>query len=243
MRLTVLGCWGAYPNPGDATSGYLLQTDKHNYLLDCGSGVLANLFKHIDKAELDAVFISHFHHDHSCDLGCLQYASRFVKVLKQRNTPLPIYANKSSSRFSDLTYEEYTIGKEIAPEIALDLDNLKITFKKTVHSEYNLAMRFEYNGRILVYTGDLGPESDLVDFCSEADLLICETSLFEHESGLFPGHMTTREAAEMAQKAKAKKLLITHFPHLGDITAMPAEVKKYFNGTVYQAQTNKTYEI
>ena len=59
MQITVLGRWGAYPNPGEATSGYLLQTDKHNILLDCGSGVLTNLLKHINKEDLHAAFISH----------------------------------------------------------------------------------------------------------------------------------------------------------------------------------------
>lgn len=243
MKVTVLGCWGAYPNPGEATSGYLLQTDKHNILLDCGSGVLTNLFQCINKEDIDAVFISHFHHDHSCDIGCLQYASKFAMVFKKRHIPLPIYANTKSPRFADLSFEEYTVGKEISPNISLDLEGLKVTFKETVHREYNLAMRFEYKGQVLVYTGDLGPETGLASFCTGADLIICETSLFEHESGLFPGHMTTRETAEMAQSAGAKKLMLTHFPHLGNITTMPAEAAKYFKGTIHLAEMNKFYEV
>ncbi|KUO66988.1 MAG: MBL fold metallo-hydrolase [Gracilibacter sp. BRH_c7a] len=242
MRITVLGCWGAYPQPGEATSGYLLQTDKHNILLDCGSGVLANLFKFINKEDLDAAIISHFHHDHSADIGCLQYASKFAMVFKKRDVPLPIYANTKSNRFADLTYEEYTVGKEISPNISLDLDGLKVSFRETVHREYNLAMRLEYEGKVLIYTGDLGPETDLASFCTGADLIICETSLFEHESGLFPGHMTTRETAEMAQKAGAKKLILTHFPHVGNIRTMPTEAAKYFTGIIHLAEINKVFE-
>lgn len=243
MRITVLGCWGAYPNPGEATSGYLLQTDKHNILLDCGSGVLANLLKCINKEDIDAVFISHFHHDHSSDIGCLQYASKFAKVFKQRDLPLSIYANNKSDRFADLSFDEYTVGKAISPDVSLDLDGLKVTFRETVHREYNLAMRFEYKDKVLIYTGDLGPETDLASFCTGADLIICETSLFEHESGLFPGHMTTKETAEMAQSAGAKKLILTHFPHVGDITTMPTEAAKYFSGTIHLAEINRVYEI
>ncbi len=243
MKITVLGCWGAYPKPGEATSGYLLQTDKHNILLDCGSGVLVNLFKCINKEDLDAVFISHFHHDHSSDIGCLQYASKFAMVFKKRAIPLPIYANNKSNRFADLSLEKYTEGKQISPNTSLDLDGLKVSFKETVHREYNLAMRFEYNGQVLIYTGDLGPETDLAIFCTGADFIICETSLFEHESGLVPGHMTTKETAEMAQSAGAKKLMLTHFPHVGDITTMPTEAAKYFSGTIYLAEINREYLI
>ena len=243
MQITVLGRWGAYPNPGEATSGYLLQTDKHNILLDCGSGVLTNLLKHINKEDLHAAFISHFHHDHTSDIGCLQYASKFAIMFKKRDLPLSIYANNKSPHFPNLSFEEYTVGKEISPDISLELEGLKVSFRETVHREYNLAMKFEYEGKVLIYTGDLGPETDFGDFCLDADLIICETSLFEHESGLFPGHMTTKEAAQMAQNAGAKKLLLTHFPHLGDITTMPAEASKYFNGTIYLAEINKAYDV
>ena len=40
MKVTVLGYYGGYPDNGIATSGYLIQTEKINLLLDCGSGVL-----------------------------------------------------------------------------------------------------------------------------------------------------------------------------------------------------------
>lgn len=243
MKLIVLGRWGAYPKAGEATSGYLLLTGKHKILLDCGSGVLSNLFKHIGKGELDAVFLSHFHYDHCADLGCLLYASKFALTFKERNNPLPVYASKHSSYFSGLTFGEYTEGIEIKHGETLDLNGLKISFHHTVHDEYNLAMRFEYQGRILVYTGDLGPKSALGGFCKGADMLICETSLFEHEQGLFAGHMTTRDAGKLAEDSKVKKLLITHFPQAGDITKMPAEVKKYFKGTVFAAEMNKIYEV
>lgn len=243
MKLTVLGRWGAYPEAGEATAGYLLQTDQHHILLDCGSGVLANLLKHIRPYQLDAVFLSHYHHDHCADIGCLTYASKFALHFKKRVQPLLIYGNSQSPRFSDLTFREYTVGKEINPEICIDVKGMKVSFFQTVHEEYNLAMRFEYRNKVLVYTGDLGPATEIAGFCSGADLLVCETSLFEHEGGLFPGHMTTKETAELARKAQAKALLLTHFPHLGDLQKMPGEAEKYFNGPVFLAEINKTFTI
>ncbi|NLI93623.1 MAG: MBL fold metallo-hydrolase [Peptococcaceae bacterium] len=243
MKLTVLGRWGAYPAPGEATSGYLLETDRHKVLVDCGSGVLANLFKLIRQEELDALFLSHYHYDHSADLGCLQYAMKIAMGFKRRSQPLPIYGNNRSSRYSELSYREYTVGKEIHPDTIVDLSGLKVTFYQTVHEEYNLAMRFEYEGKVLVYTGDLGPATQIAEFCKGADLLICETSLFEHEEGLFPGHMTTKQAGELAEKAGVKELLLTHFPHIGEIQKMPSEAAKYFQGQVWPAEINKSYGL
>lgn len=243
MKITVLGCWGAYPKAGEATSGYLLQTDKHNILLDCGSGVLANLFRHIRPEEIDAVFLSHFHHDHCADLGCLSYASRFAMVFKRRANPMPIYAGNKNPHFSELNYKEYTVGKEINPNSSVDMDGLRVTFFQTVHEEYNLAMRFEYNGKVLVYTGDLGPTTPLIDFSKGADLIICESSLFAHEEGMFSGHMTSKESAELADKAGAKALMLTHFPHLGDINKMAEEAARYYNGVIVFAEVNKTITL
>jgi ribonuclease BN (tRNA processing enzyme) len=243
MKITVLGRWGAYPEAGEATAGYLLETDQHKVLLDCGSGVLANLFRHVRHEELDAVFLSHYHYDHSADIGCLLYASKFAIHFKKRPEPLPIYAHRQSERFSDLTFKEYTIAKEINPDTTVDLNGMKVTFFQTVHEAYNLAMRFEYAGQVFVYTGDLGPATQIEHFCSGADLMVCETSLFEHESGLFPGHMSTKETAELANKAGVRELLLTHFPHIGDIHNMPKEASKYFSGKVFLAEINKSYQF
>lgn len=243
MKLTVLGKWGAYPEAGESTAGYLLQTDRHSVLIDCGSGVLSRLFTIISSEKLDGVFISHFHHDHTADLGCLGYASKIAKALQKRQEPLQIFAPAKSNRFLELTQKDHTIGIETKSEEQIDLNGLSVSFKDTVHEEHNLAMRFEYQGKILVYTGDMGPASDLDNFCRGADLLIGETSLYENEEGLFSGHMTSKETALLAEESGVQKLLLTHFPHTGDINRMLSEAAKYFSGEVYLAEIGQEYII
>jgi ribonuclease BN (tRNA processing enzyme) len=243
MKLTVLGRWGAYPEAGEATSGYLLQTDRHNLLLDCGSGILAKLLYHVRQEELDAVFISHFHHDHAADLGCLSYAVKIAMDLKKRQKPLEIYAPDKSRRFAELSFGAYTVGKAVQPGTSVNLNGLTVDFCATVHEEYNLAMRIMYQGKVLVYTGDLGPTTDIREFCRGADLMVCESSLYEHEKGFSPGHLTTEEAARLAAEAGVKSLMLTHFPHAGDIREMPAEAAKFYPGKIYLAEINKTLKL
>lgn len=74
MKLTVIGCYGGFPAAGEATSGYLFESNGFRLLVDCGSGVLSKLQQYIDIEELDAVLLSHYHHDHIADIGPLQYA-------------------------------------------------------------------------------------------------------------------------------------------------------------------------
>ena len=68
MRLTVIGSSPAWPNPGSAHSGYMLEADGSRVLLDCGPGVLGRLREHAKWPDIDAIAITHFHLDHWGDL-------------------------------------------------------------------------------------------------------------------------------------------------------------------------------
>ena len=82
MKMTVVGFWGGFPEAGEATSGYLFEHDGFRLLVDCGSGVLAQLQKYITPSDIDAVVLSHYHHDHVADIGVLQYARLITSATK-----------------------------------------------------------------------------------------------------------------------------------------------------------------
>ena len=65
MRLTVIGSSPAWPNPGGACSGYLVE---RRLLLDCGPGVLAKLREREPWPTVGAIAITHLHLDHWGDL-------------------------------------------------------------------------------------------------------------------------------------------------------------------------------
>src|SRR6059058_6004311 len=67
VKVIVVGCSPAWPNPGGAQSGYLVEGDGR-LLLDCGPGVLARLRATDGWPRVDAVVITHFHLDHWGDL-------------------------------------------------------------------------------------------------------------------------------------------------------------------------------
>ena len=81
MKLTVLGPCGGFPAAGEATSGYLLELDGRHILIDCGSGVLSNLFRFISLDQLDAVILTHLHTDHICDIPMLKQA---IELYRQK---------------------------------------------------------------------------------------------------------------------------------------------------------------
>ena len=66
--MRIVGCSPAWPNPGGAQSGYLVEDDGRRVLLDCGPGVLARLREWEEWPRVDAIAITHWHLDHWGDL-------------------------------------------------------------------------------------------------------------------------------------------------------------------------------
>src|SRR5215210_7995966 len=59
VKLNVVGCSPAWPNPGGAQSGYLLESDDGGrLLLDCGPGVLARLRERAPWPKVNAIAIT-----------------------------------------------------------------------------------------------------------------------------------------------------------------------------------------
>ncbi len=89
MRLTVLGSCGAWPQAGQACSGFLAEHGGFRLLAGLGYAVAPRLLEKATADQVDAVFISHGHPDHCADLSPLLWA----RVLGgDRPPPLPVYA-------------------------------------------------------------------------------------------------------------------------------------------------------
>ena len=89
MRLTVLGGCGAWPEAGQACSGFLLEHDGFRLLADLGYATVPRLLERVTADQVDAVFISHGHPDHCADLNPLLRA----RALREDPAPpLPVYA-------------------------------------------------------------------------------------------------------------------------------------------------------
>lgn len=67
-------------------------------------------------------------------------------------------------------------------------------------------------GTRLVHVGDCGQTEDLDGACNEADALVIEATYLEVEAEMAHqfGHLTARQAAELAGRAGVRRLLLTH---------------------------------
>ncbi|MFH1780199.1 MAG: ribonuclease Z [Candidatus Micrarchaeota archaeon] len=94
---------------------------------------------------------------------------------------------------------------------------------------------FVEKGKKIVFSGDTEYCVELAKAASEADLLVLDSSFSLTDKALAreKKHLTAGEAALLAKKAKAKKLLLTHFSHrYPDRGVLVNEAKKEFKNTV-----------
>ncbi len=229
MKVRIIGRWGAYPAAGEASASYLLEAGDRQLLLDCGSGALSALQRFVPLSELSSVVISHHHHDHVADLGCLQYACLVETDLMKRQRPLRILLPREKEGDWPLKEMKGTYAEGISHTASLTEENgLRLRFFQTDHDGYCLGMRIEAEGRVLVYTADTRYNEALLPWLQDADLLIAESSFYNGQEAARYGHMTAAEAARLAAKAGAKRLVLTHLPHFGELSLLREEAAAEF---------------
>lgn len=244
MKLTVVGYWGGFPQANTASSGYLLEDNGFKLLIDCGSAVLSKLQQFVNIMDLDAVILSHYHHDHVADIGPLQYARMIHTLLGNGDQQLPIYGHASDDQgLNSLTRLPYTKGFAYNPEEELKLGPFTIQFMETKHPAICYAMRITNGKKTIVYTADSSYLSDFIDFSSKADLFICECNLYADQDGSSMGHMTSSEAGTIAKEAQVQKMLLTHLPHFGNHRKLVTEAKAIYKGSVELASEGWALEL
>lgn len=217
MRVHVLGSSGGYAVPGNPCSGFLLEQGEARIWMDAGPGTLAEVQRIVPVERLDAIVVSHVHADHCADLFTLYVALRF-RIEGALRKPLwaPREVWEVVPRFLDptgggaLKLEEAFDFHPLEDGAEAEIQGVRFRCARTDHPVYTLALRAETGGSTLAYTADTGPGADLSGLARDADLFLCEATYQEAAMGA-PVHLSARQAAELARKAGARKLALTHF--------------------------------
>ncbi len=224
MRFTVVGCSPAWPNPGEAHSGYLVQNGDGRLLLDCGPGVLGKLRERDGGwPRVDAVVVTHWHLDHWGDLVPWVWGSLFG--LGQATDPPELWVPEGGvaqlASFGEQlgTPEMFELAfrpREYAERVEFETAaGLRITPVRVPH--YTLAtfaLRVTDGTQTLTYSGDSAPSDALVEAARDADLFVCEATLErgELDNPELRGHLSADEAVDAFGASGARRLLLTHRP-------------------------------
>ena len=231
MRLTVLGGCGAWPEAGQACSGYLIEHDGFRLVVDLGYATVPRLLASVGAGDVDAVYISHGHPDHCADLNPLLRA----RALAGRPpAPLPVYAPAGAldavlalDRPETLagSYDVRTVGAGETVQIGPFAAEARLL----PHWLPNLGLRLTAAGLTVAYTGDTGPSDEVVKLARDADLLIAEATYLDPvPSDARPYLSSAQVAGRQAAAAGAGRVLLTHlWPGTDDAAALAASAAAY----------------
>lgn len=206
------------------SSAYLLRHGGTTVLVDCGPGAAVALDRADLLGHLDAVLITHEHADHAADLIGLAYARRFPDPLDQ----IPLYAPPSTLdtllKLDDLFAVPtlpamgHTIRSAFEPH-ALPLDGrnqhlgtLSVASFPARHAVQSAALRFTLDDQTITFSSDTTRCDGLLEAAHAATLLLCEATYLDAPADelVNHGHLTPRQAGEIAAETNAATLALTH---------------------------------
>jgi ribonuclease BN (tRNA processing enzyme) len=219
VRLTVIGSSPAWPNPGSAQSGYLLETDDpspRRLLLDCGPGVLPRL-RELGWMDVDAIAITHFHLDHWGDLVPWAWLRAYgpdrdrpkpeLWVPPEGEAELRLFAERWG--LPAMFHEAFDV-REFPDAAPFAAAGFTVEPRRVEH--YGLrayGFRASQNGAVLAYSGDSAPGEALADLARGADLFLVEATLASGDRDGTPrGHLSADEALAAADGP----VVLTHRP-------------------------------
>jgi ribonuclease BN (tRNA processing enzyme) len=226
----------------------LLRTGGSALAIDFGSGAFSRVREEIDPSLLDAVVISHMHADHFFDLVPLRYALRYEM---ERSEPLPVYlppggigvaqtVGKPLKETADF-YAGVLALDEYSPDRALEIGGCTIRFAPTVHYVPAFAMRIETPDGVLAYSADTAPCDAVCAAAAGAEIFLCEAALGPggKEDGR-RGHLNAGEAGELARRARAQHLVITHYSASARPNDLRDAAARSFSGPITVADDGMT---
>ena len=216
--------------------------------------------------DIDDVFYTHLHNDHINDLGAIIWSNNYgikrkkalniygpkgfkeyfkiliEKILKPKKLNYGINVKEMWNGsiikipINEKNNKKFSISNKINKNLMMDKKDKGIIIKsiKSKHTDASVSYSIEYGNKSIVYSGDTNYSIEIIKISKNADLLILECS---HPDGMkAKGHLTPSLCGKIAAKAKAKKLVLTHFYPEADKVDVRKQCRRTFSGNIVLAK-------
>ena len=182
------------------TNSYIELNEKEIILIDCGYDVV-HLFQ---EKEIKAIFLTHFHADHSQGLLRLRYSPKKI----------PCFCPKDEQGFLDLFSRNFSIQyqwNELFKEIVVE--NIKFTPLPLIHGRSTHGYFIQANKNIAYLTDTKNLPKKTMDFLQKQNLDVifldaCFDERFDRET-----HNNYLEAEKILDKLNAPQNFLIHANH------------------------------
>ena len=231
ISVLVAGSGAVRAHPTRGGPCYVVTIDGKNLLFDCGRCAVHNISRFSIPVEtVSAVYITHLHFDHICDLPLLLLLS----WNNGRTERMPVYGPKGIAGFLEnglrLAYtndikSRQGHGKntdylgwdttELTQEgVVVETESYTIDTLVTKHGGLlNFNYRIRIADKIVVIMSDSEPDPRIVDFCRGANIVLIECSGTKEFFDTVPWgswHTTPEQVGQLMRDAGAKKVVLKH---------------------------------
>lgn len=252
FEVVLLGTGSPLPGPHRCGAGQVVIAGETRVLIDCGWGAARRLFAAGSPPSLiDVACFTHMHSDHITDMPDFL----IMRWIGGAKTPLKVYGPEGTRAMidgflaalaRDIGYRFAHHGDKLSrdgircdvvelpaepaavpvTEVAgLVIEAFEVDHRPVVPA---LGFRLEYEGRLLVISGDTKPCDALVQAARDADLFVCEAlnlAMFKGSIDLvrktntntaamleeaIAYHSATADVAKMARDAGVRRLVLSH---------------------------------
>ncbi len=236
MRLQFLGSGDAFGSGGRLQTCLRLSGAGSPLLIDCGASSLIALKRAgADPGEIGWVLLSHLHGDHFGGLPFLILDGQFSR----RTRPLVIAGPAGIRQRVEAAMEVLFPGStrvtrrfavefvELSEGLASPVGPARVTVFGVLHASGgpSHALRVEYGGKVIAYSGDTEWTENLVVAAGAADLFVCEAYTFERKIRY---HLDYRTLQQHLPRIGCRRVILTHMgpdmlSHLADAEMEHAE--------------------
>lgn len=218
VRLRFLGSGDAFGTGGRFQTCLLLSGAGDALLIDCGaSSLIAMKRLGVEPNDVVAVLVSHLHGDHFGGVPFLVLDGQF----RRRTRPLLVAgppgvrervlaAMETLFPGSSVTERRFPLEfTELASGVPTAVGPARVTGFPVIHPSGAppLALRVDYGGCVLAYSGDTEWADALEAAARDADMFVCEAYTFERKVKFHLDWMTVRERRD---RLRCRRLVLTH---------------------------------
>jgi len=221
IKLQFLGSGDAFGSGGRLQTCLRLFGAGDDVLIDCGTTSLAAMKRAaVDPRTIGWLLLTHLHGDHFGGVPFMILDGQFSRrtqaltvagpptVEARVQAAMEVFFPGSSrvSRRFDVRFVE------LEDRTPASLGPAVVTPYTVAHESGapSYALRVEYGGRIVTYSGDTEWTDALVDAADGADLFVCEAYFFDKKTKF---HLDYTTLMSQRHRLRCRRLLLTHMNH------------------------------
>jgi ribonuclease Z len=281
FRVTLLGTGTPVPSPDRFGPCTLIEAGDQKFLIDAGRGATIRLYQlNLPIGHIDVQLLTHYHSDHTSGVPDVWLTGWLESYFGTRKTPYRVIGPTGAREMIENLERAYAldikirVADEKLPLSGIATDVTEFDRDGTVYEKGGVKViafevdhgdvikpcygyRFEYRGRVAVFSSDTRYNHDVISYGTGADLLVHEVASARPElmreayvQRIIGHHTTPREAGLIFAQTKPKLAAYTHLVLLGSERIPPptiddivAETRKTYSGPLAVGEDLMAFEI